>query len=40
MNFLPTTLKRKKISIHWQKSDIKFNPYKRWLELWEEDNET
>jgi len=25
------------ISINWQKMDIEFNPYKKWVELWKED---
>lgn len=27
----------KRIEINWQKSDIGFNAYKRWLDLWKED---
>ena len=27
----------KKIIINWQKVDIEFNPYKRWVELWSEE---
>jgi len=27
----------KVIKIDWQRGEIKFNPYKRWVELWEED---
>jgi len=26
-----------KIFINWQKTSIKFNPYKRWVDLWRED---
>jgi hypothetical protein len=26
-----------KIAIVWKRKDINFNPYKRWVELWEED---
>ncbi|MBI4690735.1 MAG: ThaI family type II restriction endonuclease [Nitrospirae bacterium] len=25
------------IKINWQRSEIKFNPYKRWVDLWKED---
>ena len=27
----------KQIEINWQKSDIRFNAYKRWLDFWKED---
>jgi len=27
----------KVIEINWQRSEIKFNPYKRWVDLWKED---
>lgn len=27
----------KKIEIHWKKSPIKFDAYKRWIDLWEKD---
>jgi len=27
----------KKIEIVWQRREIKFNPYKRWIDLWSED---
>jgi len=27
----------KAIKINWQRSDIKFNPYKRWVDLWKEE---
>ena len=27
----------KRIEINWQKSNIGFNAYKRWLDLWRED---
>jgi len=27
----------KVIKINWQRSEIKFNPYKRWVDLWKED---
>lgn len=27
----------KKITIHWNREKIEFNPYKRWIELWSED---
>ncbi len=26
-----------KIDINWKKSDVSYNPYKRWIELWEGD---
>lgn len=29
--------KSRKIVIHWQKSKIEYNPYKRWIELWRKD---
>ena len=29
--------KSKSIEISWQKTKIDFNPYKRWVDLWEED---
>jgi hypothetical protein len=29
--------KSEKIIINWQKSDIKFNAYKRWIDMWKED---
>jgi hypothetical protein len=40
LGFLVNDPQTKKISIIWRKIDIKFNPYKRWVELWEEENET
>jgi len=27
----------RRIEVNWQKSNISFNPYKRWLDLWRED---
>jgi hypothetical protein len=27
----------RKIEINWQRTEIEFNPYKRWVELWRED---
>jgi len=27
----------RRISIHWEKPSIEFSPYKRWVDLWEED---
>jgi hypothetical protein len=27
----------KVIKINWQRSEIKFNPYKRWVDIWKED---
>ena len=27
----------RKIEINWQKTEIKFNPYKRWIDLWREE---
>ncbi len=29
----------KVIKINWQRSEIKFNPYKRWVDLWKEDRD-
>jgi hypothetical protein len=28
------------IKINWQRSDIKFNPYSRWIDLWKDENDT
>ncbi len=30
----------KVIKINWQRSDIKFNPYSRWIDLWKDENDT
>jgi len=27
----------KVITIHWQKTDTRLDPYKRWVDLWRED---
>jgi hypothetical protein len=27
----------RKITINWQKVEIEFDPYKRWVELWSEE---
>jgi len=27
----------KKITIHWIREKIEFNPYKKWIEMWSED---
>lgn len=28
------------IKINWQRSEIKFNPYSRWIDLWKDENDT
>jgi len=30
----------KVIKINWQRSEIKFNPYSRWIDLWKDENDT
>lgn len=37
LNILIEDVDTKSIEIEWNKTDIKVDPYKRWIELWEED---
>ncbi|MEO0144777.1 MAG: ThaI family type II restriction endonuclease [candidate division WOR-3 bacterium] len=37
LSCLVSDIATKKITINWQRTNIKVNPYKRWVDLWKED---